>query len=166
MNKYPQVLLLGNGINISNGALTWREFLVKLADKDVDKDKLESEKKSTLPMPLQAILVSNNNLGEKLAKAAKEMIPAGSLKDDNKLLSMLLTIDFDEILTTNYTYELEQACSPNFRMTENRLKKMHTNIEGGNAEKKYLLKTCKKALIRQKNVVFGIFTAKRESLVV
>lgn len=140
MKKFPQVLLLGNGINISNGALTWREFLEKLADKD----KVELPEISTLPMPLQAILVSNNNLGKKLQKAAKEMIPIDPLKDDNKLLSMLLAIDFDEIFTTNYTYELEQACSPDLRISKNKLKNMHVNISSGKAEPKYLLKTCNK----------------------
>lgn len=146
MDKYPQVLLLGNGINISNGALTWREFLKKLADKD----RVKLAEKSTLPMPLQAILISNNNLGERLKKAAEEMIPIGTLKDDKKLLFRLLDIDFDEILTTNYTYELEQACSPNLKISKNKLKEMHVKISGKKAEQKYLLRTCNKTSYQTK----------------
>lgn len=57
MRKYPQVLLLGNGLNRAYGGISWGNLLKEISRRDdLPLDELKS------PMPLQAILVTNNDI--------------------------------------------------------------------------------------------------------
>ena len=57
MNKYPQVLLIGNGINRAYGGDSWTGILKRISKRnDIPIDDLKS------PMPLQAVLVTNNDI--------------------------------------------------------------------------------------------------------
>lgn len=140
--KRPQVLLLGNGINISNGGERWKDFLLSIKDKEinVDIDDLKS------PMPLQAILLSNNKLGDKLKRKSKTLLPTKVLVDSKVSLKTLLSLGFDEILTTNYTYELEQSCHNNQSLTKNKLNRLACDTKGGRVNQKYLITTYNKTI--------------------
>ena len=142
MKEVPQVLLLGNGINISNGSKNWDEFLESIKDENfnIPIEQLKS------PMPLRAILVSNNRLNEKLKEKKTELLPTNKLLNNKIPLSEVLSIGFDEILTTNYTYELEQACFDGEPISEYGLKRLSVNALGGSPERKYLITTYNKAI--------------------
>ena len=144
MNSRPQVLLIGNGINISNGGENWKDFLLSIKDEsiDVDIDKLQS------PMPLQAVLISNNHINAKLKEKRKKLLPTKELSDLSIPWSNILSIGFDEILTTNYTYELEQACFRNEPLSESELKKLAINVSGGKIDRRYLLTTCNETMFQ------------------
>ena len=71
MKQVPCVLL-GNGINISNGGEKWKEFLHSIQD---EKNNIDIEKLNS-PMPLQAILVSGDNLDGKLKNKRENLLPA------------------------------------------------------------------------------------------
>ena len=133
--KFPKVLLLGNGINICNGSQSWSEFLSSIRDEksDLEIGKLKS------PMPLQAILISNNKIGEKLKEQSKRLMPTKELKCENFPVNQILSLGFDNILTTNYTYELEQASLGNKALSENEIKKLSSHSAGYKADKKYTM---------------------------
>lgn len=135
MSKYPQVLLLGNGINISNGCETWAQFLESIKDDGFDMELKDLKS----PMPLQAILVSGNKLDVKLKEKSKELLPVGDLIDKNVAVKDILSLDFDEILTTNYTYELEQVANDNKPLSMYKLKKMNKHAPGTKTDMKYTI---------------------------
>ena len=142
MKKRPQVLLLGNGICRLNKGDSWVQMLNRI--KSASKSNLNAEK-LTLPMPLRAMLMTDNKLGEAIkAHSAEKMFYGGKLnKLQNEIISQLLIIGFDEILTTNYSYELE-ACALKHEPEDSLLiKHMQFNKAEAvkRAEPKYMLHT-------------------------
>ncbi len=102
--RHPKVLLLGNGINRAYGEINWKELMQRISVRDdLNADQMNS------PYPIQAILLTNNNIKD--AMAVNKHLFYGSInhKQQSTLLKTLLSIGFDDILTTNYSYELEEA---------------------------------------------------------
>ncbi len=103
MTTRPKVLLLGNGIarTYYKGA-NWDKVLEKIRiDGHFD---LPSEKYQ-MPMPLKADMFARNNLDKFL-----ELLDINLPHDkEHNFFTQLLKLDFDYILTTNYTYEAECA---------------------------------------------------------
>lgn len=135
----PQVLLLGNGLNRAYNGDSWAKFLNSISDREEKCDDLLS------PMPLRAIFLTNDKVDGKL-KSRKKNNPVsdtfGKVEDAGlaKDIRRFLSLGFDEILTTNYTYEIEAAASEQQGVSENALKKASKNIvEGERVESKYLL---------------------------
>lgn len=112
----PSVLLLGNGINRAYGFLSWSELLNKISDqKDL---KLEG-----VPAPLQAIILTNDNVDTKLKEIAVELVGARAPMDEEDLLRQIAKLPYDAILTANYTYELEKAIYSKFCLTPGKASK-------------------------------------------
>lgn len=136
--KRPQVLLLGNGINRAFYGESWVDFIDKIRTRtDVNADEL---RKNNVPITLQSILVTNNNI-KKAIKEKKENFDF-QIKD-NKYIGMiqsLLSIGFDDILTTNYGYELENVALDTGNLSDYKLRKM-SKCTHGRVEPKYLLHT-------------------------
>jgi len=137
MKKNPQILLLGNGLNLAYGGTSWADLLKDIACRDdLPLDELQS------PMPLQAILVTNNNIKKGLKKQEKPLYGTIKTKEQSEALRRVLKMGFDHILTTNYSYELEMACREDWKVTDNYLKKISHHTEAVNrVEPKYLLHT-------------------------
>lgn len=137
MRKYPQVLLLGNGLNRAYGGISWGNLLKEISRRDdLPLDELKS------PMPLQAILVTNNDIKGALKKCEKSMYGSIETKEQEQALQKLLGIGFDHILTTNYSYELEMACRKDNKITSNYLKSISKHTSSAKkVEPKYLLHT-------------------------
>ena len=58
-SNHPKVLLVGNGLNLAYGGVSWTNLLKQIARPgDLPLNELQS------PMPLQAILMTNNNIKE------------------------------------------------------------------------------------------------------
>ena len=68
-HNVPQILLLGNGINRAFQGDNWRGVLnhIKTRD-DIDANKLNC------PMPLQAILITDNHVNEAMKNHRKEFM--------------------------------------------------------------------------------------------
>lgn len=133
-----QVLLLGNGINRAFGGGSWGQLIRDIACNEA----LPEDCALHLPMPLRAILVTGDTVGVQL-RAHNEIL-YGKLGDPGhvEMLRRLLEMDFDHILTTNFSYELEQAAQPDLRLNDNMLRQMmrHTDARR-QAEAKYLFYT-------------------------
>lgn len=122
---FPQVLLLGNGINRAYGGGSWDDMLKTITERD------DLPKKLYSPMPLQAILASGDRLSTKLrSKEFKKAWREKSIDDEyQNCLTQVLNLPVSEILTTNYSYELEMAALKATTIKESRLKSMvmHSN---------------------------------------
>ncbi len=132
----PQVLLFGNGIVRAFDGPDWDELLKKFGDysykniSGIDK----------CPMPLRAMLYTKNNIKEAVLAHKKELYGKVSGDAQRTLLTRILNMRFDEVLTTNYSYELEIAAIGKEVITDLELKKMADHTPAvGRVESKYLL---------------------------
>lgn len=131
----PKILLIGSGILQSYGGESWSVFLESIRTRnDLPED-------INCPSPLKAIIVTDDHVDDAMRKKFSNSIGA---KIENPelaaFLQNMLSVGFDHILTTNYTYELEEASIYPKELTEYRLKKMQTST-CGRCEPKYLLHT-------------------------
>ena len=134
---FPQVLLMGNGINLAYGGVSWNNLLSDISKrKDLDFNKLKC------PMPLKAVLVTNNHIREALMSYKGRLY--GEVKTEQQLyaLQRLLEMEFDHIITTNYSYELEIAAHDGKMLSDGRITKLMEHTEAVNkAEPKYFMHT-------------------------
>ena len=93
-----------------------------------------------LTMPLQVILATNSHVSSGMKKVKEDLkgcVPEG---DYLRMLQSLLSSGFTDILTTNYSYEIERAAKPETELTDYRLKKMSAHTDAvDKAEPRYLL---------------------------
>ncbi len=148
-----KVLLLGNGLNQSFGSGSWGDLLNNISKHpEWDGNTFDS------PMPLRAILLTDDNIkgqieafeAARIKKAKKEQMDPGlspfygsvSEGQHANVLRDILSIGFDRILSTNYSYEIEIASRKRLQITESQLFHMqdHTDIVK-RADPKYLLHT-------------------------
>ncbi len=94
----------------------------------------------TSPMPLQAILLTNDHIKEAMKRQSKSF--RGRVDDPahRESLQSLLSTGFDDILTTNYSYELEETALGVAEISESQLKRINKRTSK-NAERVYLLHT-------------------------
>lgn len=113
--KRPQVLFLGNGILLSGDkGKRWDQVLDDLKDKN----KADFPTKDNgVPYSIKALMVCADNDIVRRKKYFEYFNPSAKEKSDNSskyeysetnlLLEKLLSLNFDSIITTNYTYEIE-----------------------------------------------------------
>lgn len=138
--EFPQVLLLGNGLNRTYGGNSWTDLMKRISVRDDLPEKL------TCPYPLQAVLVTNDQVKRALELFKKDFF--GSVTYElAEYLRSLLSAGFDDILTTNYSYEIEAAALYKETVSETFLIKNQRNVlDGERAEPKYFLRTYHPAL--------------------
>lgn len=139
-NNYPKVLLLGNGINraFSSSGVSNDDFLKKIST-----DEFKDFKRENIPFPLEVVIRTNDGVDESVKNHSKEMYGSVNNDEQRRILRGILSMGFDHILTTNYSYELEMASlSDKKTLSDNMLKNMieHTS-EVSRAESMYLLHT-------------------------
>ncbi len=104
---FPKILLLGNGLNLCCDGTKWEEIIKKIhTNKKVSVDVIT---KNNIPFPLQAVLASDDSISDRIKNINEELF---SLSDDgmikiSPMMDKLLSLPFDYILTTNYSYEIE-----------------------------------------------------------
>ena len=106
---FPKVLLLGNGINRSFSGDSWNELLRRMNSNARISDNQVGKLRS--PMPLKAILLTNDHIDRTMRDIHQDLYGKINNGEQKALLRKLLSLDFDYILTTNYSYELEEACN-------------------------------------------------------
>ena len=141
----PQVLLLGNGLNLAYGGVSWENLLKNISVRNDITENLRC------PMPLQAVLYTNNNIKTAMERQKEKLFGSLATESQATVLQDILTSDFDEILTTNYSYELEMAALGHSIADDKPIKKMaeHTS-KVQRVESKYLLHTYNKASCKGK----------------
>lgn len=138
MGKHPQVLLIGNGVNRAYGGIDWNALLARISGRDVS-----DITSISVPFPFKAILATEDNLKEAIASHGEELygeIKSGLHRD---MLSEILMMGFDDILTTNYSYELEESALGLTELHGNQIKKIKQLLRytKDHAENQYFLHT-------------------------
>lgn len=126
-NGIPQVLLLGNGINRAFDSDSWDDLLNSI-DRRGDRYDIGDYR---CPETLKAILVTEDNVDKALQAQKERLGNLGTEKPEEqmRLLRRLLDAGFDEILTTNYSYELETAALGHDRVNERSLRRMQAHTD-------------------------------------
>ena len=131
--KRPQVLLVGNGL-VYQKDFSWDNFINKISR--CDRHIVVGNK---VPYSIRATTtadVSDKRRQDKYCKAFSEY-KYSSFKN----LSELLKIPFDSILTTNYTYEIENHLYKNYYLLSDGAKRKKAICTARKSEAKYLLRT-------------------------
>ena len=143
---HPKVLLLGHGPCRSCGGVSWNEFLRMLARKEEIQSGKCSVESLNCPEPLKAILVTDDHVDVALKDYWEAYQP--KIEGDISLFQNILSSGFDDILTTNYTYELEQVALFPGKISKSKIKAMMRHTEGSKkAEGKYLLHTYNEVVV-------------------
>ena len=98
--KPPDVLLLGNGILRLNGGGDWNALL-----QDIQNPPPEEKDLTGVPYAMQPECLCGTDVEEVQRRTAQAIVTAAP----HPILQRLLQLPFDAILTTNYTYEIEEA---------------------------------------------------------
>lgn len=107
---YPQVLLVGNGLNRAFGGESW-EGLIENFWKN-DKELLKKTKEQGIPFPLQVVLGTKDAVDAAIRENRAALCCLRGLSALRAALEPVWNMGFDHILTTNYSYELECAADP------------------------------------------------------
>ena len=100
------VLFLGNGINRAFNGDSWEKLIDKIAvefDLGFSKDAVKD-----LPFPMQVVAVSKDNVNSAMKKISEDMNFVNTEEQD-AFLQKVLSVPVDNLITANYTFELEQA---------------------------------------------------------
>lgn len=139
--EFPNVLLLGNGILRSCKTLddknpkSWSKYIRELSCDILTKRR--SNQLKDLPYSLQASIITELNDSTRQNKYIETFIT--SEFEDFSLLEDLLKIGFDSIITTNYTYEIENVFHPNYSMLKDKLTYAKSTCD--NNDNRFLLHT-------------------------
>lgn len=143
MTEFPQVLLLGNGINRAYQGGDWSDLLEEIhTSRKVDFDATKE-----LPFPLQAVLVTEDHVDKAIKENQKLFYGIENIDNLKQPIQKLLCIPFDHILTTNYSYEIERVANPRVQLSGQYCKELMRHTDAvSRAEGKYLLHTYNKVI--------------------
>lgn len=102
LSVLPNVLLVGNGTLRLGKSMSWSDLLRGITTRSDHEHHLEN-----VPLAMQPECLCGVDVDEVQRRTAK--VISESEPDSSNYLKRLLSLPFDVILTTNYTYEIEQA---------------------------------------------------------
>lgn len=121
MQKFPNILFLGNGLLRLQGEDSWEDLINTLS-----RGKYKDEPFDTLPLNFRIVAKTEDNV-DVFLKENKQKFYGKPLRDTAlKVCEQLLDIGFDEIITTNYGYEIENVCTS---LLQGELKKQIINSD-------------------------------------
>ncbi len=121
--KRPRVLLIGNGLLRLEGGISWDGLIARLDRRyDVSREELDRLPSSMRP---EAVCGVDAEQTRKATARAVQGVDTPIAPE----LRQLLALDFDCILTTNYTYEVERVLCGE-RWTDSLREKARTVLDG------------------------------------
>ena len=128
----PNVLMLGNGILRLNGGGDWSALL-----KDIQDPPLKNVNLSGVPYAMQPECLCGTDV-ENVQRKTALSIKSGKA---HPILEELLRQPFDAILTTNYTYEIEESLTGNAWSDDKERRKAFLALDG-NAKVRHNTSIC------------------------
>ena len=123
-DKRPKVLLLGNGmLKLGNNGLGWDDLLKRIRTRPGE----INVKDAKVPYAMQPEALCGTDV-EQIQRDVANNIE--TLKDGHPLLKEILSLPFDAILTTNYTYEIETILTGKEWPGKNERRKAFTALDG------------------------------------
>ena len=120
VQNLPKVLLVGNGVLLLNNGMGWSELINSLVPDGVSVPDV-----SKVPYAMQPEAIRGTDVEEVqrlISDNIKSQVP-------HDILKQLVFMDFDAILTTNYTYEIEDALTGG-KWNESRRRSSHKTLYG------------------------------------
>ena len=133
----PQVLLLGNGLSrsFSQDPISWDNLMEEPSNKNIPQE-------IKMPYGLQVILRTGDNVDTYVKKFAEKMDKEISDNDYYEKLRDIISIRFDDILTTNYDFSVEKAALHCSRIDTYRYNAITKHTPGSKrCERKYFMHT-------------------------
>lgn len=137
--KFPNVLLLGNGIlrAYSKEVKSWEKLI---SDYEYGLDIPEKELKK-VPFPLRVVLKTNDNVKKFVKDNLNNFYVKHKSKKLVEILEKYISLPFDAILTTNYGYEIEDVALKKDCSTKKELDSIKCCVRKESKESKYFLYT-------------------------
>lgn len=107
ISNRPVIALVGNGINRCFEQGSWAQVIEDIISKSGCSVKYEDIK--NIPAPMQVVVASNDHVDTHMKEFASKLMETEISLEQKTMLKDILDKDFDAILTTNYSYEFEQA---------------------------------------------------------
>ena len=140
MASYPQILLLGNGICRTFGGENWGKLIRSMHTNP--RIGADSETLGKVPFPLRIILATDDCVDANIGKHGQLFCGVEDIDEMRSPVEALLDIGFDDILTTNYSYELERVIDPAVARDGRQRKRIARHTAGsGVCESRYLIHT-------------------------
>lgn len=114
----PKVLLLGNGINRAYDFNSWDELIKSIQVRDLSD--LDMSIIKNAPYPLQPVILTNDHVNAGIKRISPELSQLKAQPEERILLQKFAALPFDAVLTSNYTYEMENALKADFKCMPNR----------------------------------------------
>lgn len=150
-DEHPKVLLLGNGLCRSYGGMSWDRLLDEIKDNQIFPYPASNY---MMPMPLKAAMLTNNTLAQKLrqvvAEGQTDYAQDASITWCNftftteqmrSQICRLVNCNFDYVLTTNYSYEIEASLLGEEKLSPPQIAKLMNYHEVDNAQTQFLINT-------------------------
>ena len=133
---FPQVLLIGNGLNKTYDADGWGNLIKKIhCNPKIDPKSIEK-----VAFPLQAVLATGDRLDSQIKSKKDIFYGMESVDQIRPMMENILRIPFDYILTTNYSYEIERVANAKVQRDGNYCRNIaKSTIRNKHIEHKYLL---------------------------
>ena len=112
MKNNKRVLFAGNGVALRMGAANkWNEIIAEFAeeyDPQLDRKLLKK-----LPYNMQIVAATRDNVDKSMVELCQKLKEITLNEEQKAFGKRILSLPFDRIITTNYTYELERSVSEN-----------------------------------------------------
>lgn len=120
-DKRPRVLLAGNGMCRCYNSRSWESLLASIKRNECKVD-LTSEEFKNVPFPIGAIIATDDHVDEACGVIARDLMKESyyMAKGELALFREMLAVDFDAVITTNYSYEFEYAMDSKFLKKSNK----------------------------------------------
>ena len=128
----PKVLLVGNGLNLSFPGCKKTDKIIqdewetaygrKIPDRN---DPTHPHSIWKLPFPMEAVVASKDHVQDCMTKIAEDLKNISVEDKQKNMITAMLDLNFDAILTTNYSLEIEKSSIPNY--SERRVQLQYRN---------------------------------------
>jgi len=103
----PQCLLLGNGINLLFNDPSWESLITD--ELYHSHSPLSYEEIKGMPATMQVVVATNDCVGSRMKDLSKKLLEQKMTPERITFLQRLMSLPVDDILTANYSFELEAA---------------------------------------------------------
>ena len=140
--KRPNVLLLGNGLTWKS--IPWHKLIKEIKRPEINISnyiELNTEGEfGKFTIPNTILTAATSIIIDKERRNVYERVLPNTFSP-NPYLKHLLSLPFDAILTTNYTYELESEILPSYPSLSNETKRKYSFVTRANRDPVYLVHT-------------------------
>lgn len=139
--RRPKVLLFGNGLTRET-SVSWQELIRSVRRDGANVERYERYEDGLFQgfvLPNTVMTLATSIVEDKQRHETYATVLNQKSYSENDYLKTLLSLPFDAVLTTNYTYEAEAVFRPKYPGVTDRTKGKYAATTGENPDGKYLI---------------------------